>query len=62
MINYLIPAFGFALGVLWLSEPVTWREMIALLFILAAIALVRSRPSLAATSSQPEVAQLTPKP
>lgn len=41
LVNYLIPAFGFALGVVWLAEPVTARASLALLLILAALALVR---------------------
>lgn len=47
LVNYLIPAFGFALGVLWLAEPVSPREIVALILILLAIGLVRAKPAVA---------------
>ena len=47
LVNYLIPGFGFLLGVVWLDEPVTWRELAALALILAAIGLVRAKPTVA---------------
>lgn len=40
MVNYLIPAMGFAWGVLFLGEPATPTAVLALALILAAIALV----------------------
>lgn len=46
LINYLIPAFGALVGVVWLNEVLGWTEMTALVLILAAIALVRhSQPA-----------------
>jgi drug/metabolite transporter (DMT)-like permease len=42
MINYLIPAFGAAAGILWLGESIGVMEGAALTLILAAIALVRN--------------------
>lgn len=41
MINYLIPAFGAAAGILWLGETIGTAEMAALALILAAVGLVR---------------------
>ncbi|MQA66945.1 MAG: EamA family transporter [Alphaproteobacteria bacterium] len=42
MINYLIPAFGAAVGIVWLGESISAAEVAALTLILAAIALVRN--------------------
>lgn len=47
LVNYVIPGFGFLLGVVWLGEPATWREIAALALILAAIGLVRAKPTVA---------------
>lgn len=41
MINYLIPAFGAAVGIAWLGESIGAAEIAALTLILGAIALVR---------------------
>lgn len=60
LINYLIPAFGFAPGVVWLGEPASGREVIALALVLAAIALVRGRRAISA--AKPEIAQPHPRP
>lgn len=53
LVNYLIPAFGYGLGVVWLGEPVSAREVVALAFILAAIGLVRTKPAVAQAPSNP---------
>ncbi len=62
LLNYLIPALGFAFGVVWLGEPVGWRQGTALLLILLAIALVRSKPAQPPSWAQPDVAQQRSKP
>ncbi len=62
LLNYLIPAFGFALGVVWLGEPVGWRQGTALLLILLALALVRSKPARPPSWTKPDVAQQRAKP
>ena len=45
MINYLIPAFGVLLGVVWLGERVELNELAALGLILAGVALARTPPA-----------------
>lgn len=60
LINYLIPAFGFVLGAVWLGEPVGWREVIALALILAALGLVRGR-SMRAAGVKPAIAEPPPR-
>ncbi len=40
-VNYLIPLFGMGLGVAWLGESVSLREIFAMLLILSGVALVR---------------------
>ncbi len=45
MINYLIPAFGVLLGVVWLGERVQPNELAALGLILAGVALARTPPA-----------------
>ncbi len=42
MINYLIPAFGAVVGIVWLGESIGTAEIAALVLILSAIALVRN--------------------
>ncbi|MDA8752592.1 DMT family transporter [Halieaceae bacterium] len=39
IINYMIPAVAFAAGVLFLSEPASWLQLVGLLVICAGIAL-----------------------
>lgn len=53
LVNYLIPAFGFALGVVWLGEPVSARELAALALILTAVGLVRAKPAVAPAPQNP---------
>lgn len=53
LVNYLIPAFGVALGVVWLGEPVSARELAALALILTAVGLVRAKPAVAPAPQNP---------
>lgn len=53
LVNYLIPAFGFALGVVWLGEPASARELAALALILTAVGLVRAKPAVAQAPLNP---------
>jgi drug/metabolite transporter (DMT)-like permease len=53
LVNYLIPAFGFALGVVWLNEPASARELAALALILTAVGLVRAKPAVAQAPVNP---------
>ena len=53
LVNYLIPAFGYGLGVIWLDEPVSGREIAALVLILLAIGLVRAKPPVAQAAQNP---------
>lgn len=53
LVNYLIPAFGFALGVVWLGEPASVRELAALVLILTAVGLVRAKPAVAQAPVNP---------
>lgn len=62
LLNYLIPALGFVLGVVWLNEPVGWRQGTALLLILLAIALVRSKPAQPSSPAERDIAQQRSKP
>ena len=53
LVNYLIPAFGFALGVIRLGEPASARELAALALILTAVGLVRAKPAVAQAPQTP---------
>ena len=52
LVNYLIPALGYALGILWLGESANWREIAALALILSALTLVRRRPAAIVASGE----------
>ena len=42
-INYLIPAVAFLAGTLWLSEPWSFKHLLALMLILVGVGLIQTR-------------------
>ena len=47
-INYLIPAVAFLAGTLWLSEPWSFKHLLALMLILVGVGLIQTREKPAA--------------
>lgn len=53
MNNYIAPVVGVAWGAIFLSEPITWLKIVAMVIILAGIAVAtwRGRPKVAAVAA-----------